>query len=250
MVSSENFVFSRAAVARMLKIDRALVKRVEVWSNCVFVIVVGRRPRFWKKSDFQNHFVDHRKNESKYYSAVSMVNEEFNVWSRDGKRYILKGLPETVQCPCEDYQNQQRIFKGKGCCKHGYAVLSFLGFDRLSEYIENNRWLNNGNDNDYDENPKDLKRREDAKKLKTTRLDLYSFQVKDLKSNAAYYPELKANTIQCTCEDYNINSRCKHGYAVLKALNFENFSDYIHQFEYLQDDYEEIDYEKAKASIF
>lgn len=250
MITCENFVFSRAAVARMLKIDRALVKKVEVWTNCVFVLVVGKRPRFWKKSDFQNHFVDYRKEQSTHYNAVQLINGEFQVWNNTS-RYTLKGLPEKIQCTCEDYVNQQRIFKGKGCCKHGYAVLSVLGFNRLSEYVENHRWLNT-TDESCSESPKDERRKKDAKNLKVSRVDFHSFIVRDPQSKfgSIHHPELKPDTIKCTCEDYKISKRCKHGYAVLNSLGFEDFFDYIHQFEYLQDDYKEIDYEEYKKAIF
>lgn len=149
MINPNNFIYSRAAVARMLGIASQLVKKVEVWANCIFVIVQGRRPRFWKKASFTNHFVNHRIFSSRYYEVASKSKSTFEVWN-DKSSYELSALQETIQCPCEDYSNQQRIFKGKGCCKHGYAVLRFLGFERLSEYIENHRWLNNDN-NDYEE---------------------------------------------------------------------------------------------------
>lgn len=147
MITSKNFVFSRAAVSRMLGIASILVKKVETWANCVFVIVVGKKPRFWKKSDFQNHFADHRREQSTYYNANQLINGEFEVY-KQGKSYKLQALTETIVCPCDDYINQQNIFKGRGCCKHGYAVLRIIGFDRLSEYIENHLWVND-NDNEH-----------------------------------------------------------------------------------------------------
>lgn len=150
MVTSKNFVFSRAAVARMLGIASILVKKVEKWANCIFVIVVGRKPRFWKKSDFQNHFVDHRKEQSTYYNVTERNNGEFEAWNNT-KSYKLQALTETIVCPCEDYANQQRIFKGRGCCKHGYAVLRVLGFDRLSDYINEHLWVSNKDDKFIDE---------------------------------------------------------------------------------------------------
>ncbi|MEG4115308.1 MULTISPECIES: hypothetical protein [unclassified Microcoleus] len=158
MINPKNFIYSRAAVARMLGIASDLVKKVEVWANCIFVIVKGRRPRFWKKSSFSNHFVNWRKFQSRYYEVAARSESSFEVWNNKSS-YQLSALQQTIQCPCDDYNNQQRIFKGKGCCKHGYAVLTFLGFDRLSEYIENHRWLNEHNskfiDDDDDYNRSD-----------------------------------------------------------------------------------------------
>lgn len=156
MINPKNFIYSRAAVARMLGIASQLVKKVEVWANCIFVIVQGRRPRFWKKASFTNHFVNHRIFNSRFYEVAPKSDSTFEVWNNKSS-YTLSALQQTIQCPCDDYNNQQRIFKGKGCCKHGYAVLRFLGFDRLSEYIENHRWLNEHNSrfiesDDYDRN--------------------------------------------------------------------------------------------------
>lgn len=154
MINPKNFIYSRAAVARMLGIASNLVKKVEVWANCIFVIIVGRRPRFWKKSSFTNHFVTNRQAASRYYEVAANSDSRFEVWNNKSS-YRLEALQDRIQCPCNDYQNQQLIFKGKGCCKHGYAVLKFLGFDRLSEYIENHLWLNN-DQNFYEEARKDI----------------------------------------------------------------------------------------------
>ena len=39
-------------------------------------------------------------------------------------------------CECEDYKNQVMIFgNGKACCKHAYGVLTWLGHNRLSDYV-------------------------------------------------------------------------------------------------------------------
>ena len=151
MINPQYFIYSRAAVARMLGIASGLVGRIEVWANCIFVIVKGRRPRFWKKSSFTNHFANWRKFEAKHYEVAAKSDSIFEVWSNKSS-YKLEAFQDRIQCPCEDYSNQQQIFKGKGCCKHGYAVLNFLGFDRLSEYIENHLWLSNEDehkDDDY-----------------------------------------------------------------------------------------------------
>ncbi|MEG4121697.1 SWIM zinc finger family protein [Microcoleus sp. N9_B4] len=151
MIDPKRFIYSFAAVARMLGVKPGMVKKVEVWFNCIFVIVAGRRPRFWKKSSFTSHFVDWRKDQSEFYKVRKISNSVFEV--TNGKSlYTLDALLNTIRCTCNDYDNQHRYLKGRGCCKHGYAVLRFLGFDRLSEYIENHRWLNtNDEEIDYDE---------------------------------------------------------------------------------------------------
>jgi predicted nucleic acid-binding Zn finger protein len=44
-------------------------------------------------------------------------------------------MPDGVFCECQDYQNQIDLL-GRGCCKHGYAVLAQLGMASLSDYLE------------------------------------------------------------------------------------------------------------------
>jgi hypothetical protein len=148
------FVYNRSAAARVLKISHNLIIRFEEWANCVFLIIKGQRPRFWTKKDYKEAFVQFRKESSKYYEVAAKSDSTFEVWNNKSS-YKLEALQETIQCPCDDYANQQRIFKGHGCCKHGYAVLHFLGFDRLSEYIKNHEWLSNQNSEFIDDDDDD-----------------------------------------------------------------------------------------------
>jgi hypothetical protein len=148
MINPKNFIYSISSVARMLGIPLRMVKRVEKWANCVFVIVAGRRPRFWKKSAFTNHFVEWRKKAAEELETKRLDLYSFQVKnSAKNTVYYPSAKPTTIECNCEDYHNQIRHI-GKGCCKHGYAVLSFLGFDRLSDYIKQYEWLG---DNYYEE---------------------------------------------------------------------------------------------------
>jgi len=65
-----------------------------------------------------------------YFTAYNSYTES---------RYNLKASETTIQCQCPDYQNQIEHF-GKGCCKHGYAVLNAQGFNSLADYIEGKRF--------------------------------------------------------------------------------------------------------------
>jgi hypothetical protein len=40
-----------------------------------------------------------------------------------------------IDCTCPDYEVQVKEF-GKGCCKHAYAVLRFLGFESLKDFVQ------------------------------------------------------------------------------------------------------------------
>ena len=40
-----------------------------------------------------------------------------------------------LQCNCSDYSNQSIAFENKKvCCKHVFATLGYLGFERLEQY--------------------------------------------------------------------------------------------------------------------
>lgn len=152
MINPKNFIYSISSVARMLGIPVKMVKRVEKWANCVFVIVKGRRPRFWKKSSFTNHFVEWRKKSSEDLITTRLDLYSFQVKNpKNNNIHYLTAKSTTIECNCEDYSNQIKHI-GKGCCKHGYACLNVLGFDRLSDYIKQYEWLGDSyQEIDYDE---------------------------------------------------------------------------------------------------
>lgn len=152
MINPKNFIYNFASVARMLGISISMVKRVEKWANCVFVIVAGRRPRFWKKASFTNHFVEWRRKQSEELKAVRVDRNKFQVFNHQkGSTYLVELQQEGINCNCEDFKNQINIFK-KGCCKHGYTALNELGFSNLSEYIEHHQWVSDDYEEiDYDE---------------------------------------------------------------------------------------------------
>jgi predicted nucleic acid-binding Zn finger protein len=48
-------------------------------------------------------------------------------------RVVARG--DGVFCACDDFNNQLAFF-GRGCCKHGYAVLGYLGLGSLADYLQ------------------------------------------------------------------------------------------------------------------
>lgn len=139
MIQSKDYVYSKSAVARMLNVADSLVVRVEKWANCAFVIVKGKRPRFWKKADFLCHFADWRRSQSKELVVDRLMPDVFAVINEKKKsKYVVKIRPDAIVCNCEDYKNQTKLLRRPGVCKHGYAVLESLGIAKLSEYIEDN----------------------------------------------------------------------------------------------------------------
>lgn len=140
MINATSLIYSKSAIARIEGISPKDVVRFEVWAKVVFVIVRGRRPRFYSKKLFKSHFVNRRR-EQAYSVEISRVKGN---WYRaenlkKGTTYDVYALKDAIDCTCEDYSNQIRFLK-KGCCKHGYAVLLHLGFSSLADYVEHQQW--------------------------------------------------------------------------------------------------------------
>lgn len=237
MIQSEDYIYSKSAVARMLNVAQSLVTRVEKWPlnsfdkcSVIFVMVKGKRPRFWKKFDFLFHFADWRRKQSKELVVDRLMPDTFVIINKKKtSKYIIKIKPDAIVCTCEDYKNQNKFLAKAGVCKHGYAVLKKLGIDKLSDYIK---------DNGYQKGL-DSFRKENATKLATVRDDAYSFAVQG--ATNIYYCDLRPDSIKCSCTDsHNGQKFCTHGYAVLNYLGFtgnQQIKDYKLGYEWIVDDY-------------
>jgi hypothetical protein len=85
-------------------------------------------------NDYKQIFVKNRKERLEEISIDSKGNKIFAINTKKQSCYELIPNETTIKCECIDYQNQIKAF-GKGCCKHGYALLNTYGFSSLSEYI-------------------------------------------------------------------------------------------------------------------
>lgn len=137
MATRSTILYSSAAIRRMFGLRPSVPVQVREFWQVVWVWVQGRRPTFISKANLKAHFVAQRK-----AAAVDLVVTD---WLRDpprftvtnpdsGSRHLVESFGESLDCDCEDYLWQQRFF-GWGCCKHGYAVLQYLGFDSLRDYL-------------------------------------------------------------------------------------------------------------------
>lgn len=138
MVTRDNLVVSISAVRRMFGVAVGIAIRVQRFAFVVWIHIAGQRPRFVSLKAFKQHFVDHRKAQAQALTATQWVDQKTYFTVRNetkGSAYHLEAKRDRIDCQCEDYKNQMQ-FIGRGCCKHGYAVLNLLGFKRLSEYIQ------------------------------------------------------------------------------------------------------------------
>lgn len=141
MVTALNILYSKAAIARILGVAVSKIKGFQKWWRVCWVWVEGQRPRLFSLSIFKQHFVDHRKAQAREIYVSRVRGNSFRaVNPKKGSAYDIYALPEGIDCSCEDFSNQI-IFLKKGCCKHGYALLKYLGFDSLADYVEQHQWV-------------------------------------------------------------------------------------------------------------
>lgn len=137
MITAQSLLYSKSAIARMERVEVKDVVRLEVWANCIFIIIRGRRPRFYSKTAFQVHFVEWRKAQAKELQAFRNAFSHNIYWVHNqskGTRYTVQMYPGGATCECEDFKNQMQFF-GKACCKHIYRCLAQIGHNSLAEYI-------------------------------------------------------------------------------------------------------------------
>lgn len=133
-----DLLYTRTAVARALQTTLKRIRRVRVFWNAVWVWVQGQRPKFFSKKLFYAAFVAFRRAGAENAEVRHVMEPGFEGYevrcatSRDW--HVVSPGTEEVWCDCPDYHRQIDTF-GKGCCKHGYAVLNLLGYSSLREYV-------------------------------------------------------------------------------------------------------------------
>jgi hypothetical protein len=138
MVTSQNILYSASAIARIFNVAIGAVIKFEVWATGIWVYVKGMRPRLVSFRAFKQHFVDRRRSQAQSLQVFrsSMVGGYVVRNPHKDSQYIVTPTKQSIECACDDYQNQVQFF-GRGCCKHGYAVLAQLGFTDLRSYVAN-----------------------------------------------------------------------------------------------------------------
>jgi hypothetical protein len=137
MVTAFNILYSAAAVRRLLGLRSSAQVELKEFARVVWVWVKGQRPTFISKAVFKQHFAEWRKSQSRNLKVTERLDRPNAYTVRNEYRdttYIVETLADGVFCHCEDFNNQIQ-FLGRGCCKHGYAVLRHLGFGSLRDYL-------------------------------------------------------------------------------------------------------------------
>ena len=133
-----NLFFNLASVARIAKAPIDSIDRFEIWDRVILVIFkkgLHMRPRFLSNMLFYSSFVEDRKARSRLIEITQNPFADRIYTAKNpanGHTYTVI-VGDSVECQCADYR-AQLSFIGKGCCKHGYAVLNHLGFNSLSDW--------------------------------------------------------------------------------------------------------------------
>jgi len=141
MITATSLLYSKTAIARMECVNAEDILRLEVWHSVVFVIIRGRRPKFYSKKAFKVHFVQLRQARAKALVATQNVFNPNIFYVRNetkGTAYTVNFFTGGAVCECEDWKNQSQFF-GMAACKHIYAALNQLNHNSLRTYIEERR---------------------------------------------------------------------------------------------------------------
>ncbi len=150
MIDTNNFIYSKSALARALKINPKSIVRFEIWDKVIFVIVKGKRPTFISKNLFKKEFIEFRQGGSKTVNIIphAVSDKLFLAQSKGGGERHQVEIYQTYdnliksRCVCGDYKKQleNRFYLKKELgtsdrsCKHQIALETFLG-GNLRDYV-------------------------------------------------------------------------------------------------------------------
>lgn len=139
-MNRNSLVFNRTNASILIGILPHQVKKVEEWTNCVYVY--GNKDskkisKFVSKKKFLEAFVNSRKERSKLLTVQKISPTEYAVYNPENDHnYLVELSGKVIECGCEDYKNQMAVF-GKAACKHIYATLTYMGYSSLKAYETN-----------------------------------------------------------------------------------------------------------------
>lgn len=145
-MKQEALIYTKESVARVLGVTTKAIGRTMVWAIGFWIWIRGRRPRLYKKSLFEAEFANFRRNSSKHYSVSYVPNyrkedpTQYRVAALNNSDLTYRvtdtstanGKSRLMKCECDDYLKMSQAFKAP-VCKHGYAVLNYLGYTSLKE---------------------------------------------------------------------------------------------------------------------
>lgn len=141
-VQTENYLYSIARTARMLKIKQSEIEFVMLLDDGRVLVGMWNDRKYLKSWDYKIAFAQERKEraEREDFTITQRLDDESSFTVRNeakNKAYSLTLYSDSLKCSCPDYEiSSQVLSTHQVCCKHGYSLLGHLGFNSLKEYIK------------------------------------------------------------------------------------------------------------------
>lgn len=141
---SNNLIFSKAAALRILPFALK-IEAIRVFKGSIQVTYLtkdGRCSTFLSKKAFYNDFLTFRQRGARGCTVIPFgagcYSGHYEVRSLKGENiYTVKRIARIPRCSCPDYHQQEReLGKASVGCKHVIAVVNYLGYNSLTQYIE------------------------------------------------------------------------------------------------------------------
>ncbi len=130
-------IVNKAAIARLLGIPAKRITRVEATPQgyAYFLDSGIYNTGIIPAAALVDEFIRFRQTSAEGLPEPTRINR--TVWAIAGKRgeYFLEVQADAIACTCEDYTAQEGIPPGMRACKHGYRLLTALGFSGMGDYL-------------------------------------------------------------------------------------------------------------------
>lgn len=133
-----DLVFTKAAIGRVLN-TRRKIESFEIHKHATLVIFMDGERVLAMNASIKRDFARVRQQRAQGLHIHQEKNGDYRVWNpSSGHAYTVRLAVTGISCECQDYVDQCMAFSGRGCCKHGYAVLGTLGHTSLGDYLKAN----------------------------------------------------------------------------------------------------------------
>ena len=130
-------IFNFGNISQATWIDRRDIKQIIVINDNSAEILLKDGDRLTVTREEIKPVIENKRLESS--KNLEVLTTGFNTYlvrnPEKNSEYIIEPRIDYLFCNCSDYKNQSYAFEtSEVLCKHGFAVLSYLGFSKLSEY--------------------------------------------------------------------------------------------------------------------
>jgi len=125
-INNTSYVFTKFnVVCAYPHINEKNIKKIDAWSNCLFVTFYKGSPRFLSKKKVLAAFAANRESRSIEVNSSKIGYDKFNNF------YCYKQYEITTQsCTCMDYKLQVSAGMDNPACKHIHAVRGLSALEK------------------------------------------------------------------------------------------------------------------------